>query len=244
MVPVFPLGVKKDVPGRAWSAGLPPPSFDPAELLDVIGGATRERRPRFATGFPRTPRRTRHRAQAGRGRRRRRPDRGPAAHPGRHQRGLRRHPHPELRPGVARRHLLRGRAHRRGRGAVAGGPRSPRARGLQRAEPREVRPHGLAGRGRSSTTARSSSRSRPLRAGRAGPGRALSPRSRRTSASSWSRTSWPWARSRRRRGSSRRRPSWPRSARPSRQVRARPAQRGGLRLGLKKAAEAAGKGDA
>lgn len=52
LVPVFPLGVKKDVPGRDWSADLRPPRFDPAELLEVVGGAP-EAVPRFAAGFPR-----------------------------------------------------------------------------------------------------------------------------------------------------------------------------------------------
>jgi len=52
MVPVFPLGVKKDVPGRDWSADLSPPRFDPAELLPVLGGVA-EKAPRFMDAFPR-----------------------------------------------------------------------------------------------------------------------------------------------------------------------------------------------
>jgi len=53
MVPRFPLGVKKDVtPETAWP--LPsPPSFEPARLLEVIGG-TGGVAPRFASGFPET----------------------------------------------------------------------------------------------------------------------------------------------------------------------------------------------
>ena len=53
LVPVFPLGTKKDVPGRDWSPDLRPPRFDPAELLRVVGGAA-EPAPRFSRGFPRS----------------------------------------------------------------------------------------------------------------------------------------------------------------------------------------------
>jgi 2-oxoisovalerate ferredoxin oxidoreductase beta subunit len=53
MVPVYPLGVKKDVtatrdPWPAWSR----PSFDPERVAAVIGHAP-ERVPRFCRGFPR-----------------------------------------------------------------------------------------------------------------------------------------------------------------------------------------------
>jgi 2-oxoisovalerate ferredoxin oxidoreductase beta subunit len=51
MLPVFPLGVKKDVdrePFTAW----PRPSHDPERLLSVIG-ATGSPAPRFAPAFPR-----------------------------------------------------------------------------------------------------------------------------------------------------------------------------------------------
>ncbi len=50
MVPVFPLGVKKDATIAPWFR-LNPPSFDPAVVVDVVGGAL-ESAPRFATGFP------------------------------------------------------------------------------------------------------------------------------------------------------------------------------------------------
>jgi 2-oxoisovalerate ferredoxin oxidoreductase beta subunit len=55
MVPVYPLGVKKDVTAEAerwtdWSA----PRFDPRAVLAAIG-ATTEAPPRFCSGFPRTP---------------------------------------------------------------------------------------------------------------------------------------------------------------------------------------------
>ncbi len=52
MLPVFPLGVKKDLPGSAWE--LPRPRFDARELASVLGGA-REPAPRFAQAFPREP---------------------------------------------------------------------------------------------------------------------------------------------------------------------------------------------
>ena len=45
--------MKKDVPGRDWSADLRPARWDPAELLEVIGGVP-ESVPRFASGFPRS----------------------------------------------------------------------------------------------------------------------------------------------------------------------------------------------
>jgi Pyruvate/2-oxoacid:ferredoxin oxidoreductase gamma subunit len=44
--------VKKDAPGRDWSADLAHPRFDAAELLEVVGGA-QERAPRFMQAFPR-----------------------------------------------------------------------------------------------------------------------------------------------------------------------------------------------
>jgi len=51
MVPVFPLGVKKDaVDGPSFPA-IPTPTFDPEQLLKVVD-ATTEKPPRFATGFP------------------------------------------------------------------------------------------------------------------------------------------------------------------------------------------------
>jgi 2-oxoisovalerate ferredoxin oxidoreductase beta subunit len=53
MVPVFPLGVKKDAPPVDWKGTLRTPRFDPAEVLAAIG-ADGEPAPRFCTGFPRT----------------------------------------------------------------------------------------------------------------------------------------------------------------------------------------------
>ncbi len=50
MVPVFPLGVKKDVPTEPWFA-LGAPRFDAGEVVEVLG-ATDEAPPRFAAGFP------------------------------------------------------------------------------------------------------------------------------------------------------------------------------------------------
>jgi 2-oxoisovalerate ferredoxin oxidoreductase beta subunit len=53
MVPLYPLGVKKDVVREeAWP--LPPlPNFMPGKMMDVIGG-TSEATPRFCDGFPKT----------------------------------------------------------------------------------------------------------------------------------------------------------------------------------------------
>jgi 2-oxoisovalerate ferredoxin oxidoreductase beta subunit len=52
MVPVFPLGVKKEPTAEPFPP-WPPPSFDPAALARVVGaGATPV--PRFCSGFPRT----------------------------------------------------------------------------------------------------------------------------------------------------------------------------------------------
>jgi len=50
MLPVFPLGVKKDIPGTTWQ--LPEPRFDPLELAAALGGA-REPVTRFCKAFPR-----------------------------------------------------------------------------------------------------------------------------------------------------------------------------------------------
>jgi len=53
MVPVFPLGVKKDLTPEPWPA-WPVPTFDPARVLEAIGGLAAPV-PRFCQGFPRTP---------------------------------------------------------------------------------------------------------------------------------------------------------------------------------------------
>jgi 2-oxoisovalerate ferredoxin oxidoreductase beta subunit len=50
MLPVFPLGVKKDETVEPWFA-LEPPSFDVADVVRAVGG-DRERPPRFSTAFP------------------------------------------------------------------------------------------------------------------------------------------------------------------------------------------------
>ena len=50
MLPVFPLGVKKDIAVEPWFK-LKPPSFDPDRVVGVVGGAL-EPAPRFAAGFP------------------------------------------------------------------------------------------------------------------------------------------------------------------------------------------------
>ena len=52
MVPVFPLGVKKDAPPVDWNAALRRPTFDPAAILASIG-ADAEPAPRHADGFAR-----------------------------------------------------------------------------------------------------------------------------------------------------------------------------------------------
>jgi 2-oxoisovalerate ferredoxin oxidoreductase beta subunit len=52
MLPVFPLGVKKDAPPVDWNQTLRRPTFDPAALLASIG-ADAEPAPRHAEGFPR-----------------------------------------------------------------------------------------------------------------------------------------------------------------------------------------------
>jgi 2-oxoisovalerate ferredoxin oxidoreductase beta subunit len=50
MVPVFPLGVKKDLEPEPWF-DLGEPSFDSVEVINVIGGTSEEPQ-RFGKGFP------------------------------------------------------------------------------------------------------------------------------------------------------------------------------------------------
>jgi 2-oxoisovalerate ferredoxin oxidoreductase beta subunit len=50
MLPVFPLGVKKDVAAEPWFRPNRP-VFDPKKVAEVVGGVEEER-PRFALGFP------------------------------------------------------------------------------------------------------------------------------------------------------------------------------------------------
>jgi len=52
MVPLFPLGVKKDISPEPWPE-QPEPSFDPSKVAQVIGGSTADV-PRFASSFPKT----------------------------------------------------------------------------------------------------------------------------------------------------------------------------------------------
>ncbi len=53
MLPVFPLGVKKDISPESWGA-WPTPTFEPEAVLRAVG-ALAEPAQRFARGFPRTP---------------------------------------------------------------------------------------------------------------------------------------------------------------------------------------------
>jgi 2-oxoisovalerate ferredoxin oxidoreductase beta subunit len=50
MVPVFPLGVKKDVEKEPWFK-MPPPNFKAEKVMEIIGGSA-EASPAFSTGFP------------------------------------------------------------------------------------------------------------------------------------------------------------------------------------------------
>jgi 2-oxoisovalerate ferredoxin oxidoreductase beta subunit len=50
MVPVFPLGVKKDLEKEPWFE-LNPPSYEPERMIEVIG-SSRESMDRFCQGFP------------------------------------------------------------------------------------------------------------------------------------------------------------------------------------------------
>ena len=52
MVPVFPLGVKKDLTGAEPLPAMPKPSFDPEKVLKVLEGSA-ERVQRYCEGFPR-----------------------------------------------------------------------------------------------------------------------------------------------------------------------------------------------
>jgi 2-oxoisovalerate ferredoxin oxidoreductase beta subunit len=51
MVPVFPLGVKKDITDGPAFPAIPSPTYDPAKTLAALG-AKSEREARFADGFP------------------------------------------------------------------------------------------------------------------------------------------------------------------------------------------------
>jgi 2-oxoisovalerate ferredoxin oxidoreductase beta subunit len=54
MLPLFPLGVKKDVTREEPWPLPPPPNYMPGKVLDVIGGAG-EPSARYCDGFPKTP---------------------------------------------------------------------------------------------------------------------------------------------------------------------------------------------
>ena len=108
MLPVFPLGVKKDAVAESWGTWRTA-HRSTARPSSTSIGAVAAPPPRFARLDLRIADR-RGRAQAGGRRRRRRPDRRASRRARRHQRGARRDAHPELRPGVARRDLLRRRA--------------------------------------------------------------------------------------------------------------------------------------
>jgi 2-oxoisovalerate ferredoxin oxidoreductase beta subunit len=54
MVPVFPLGVKKDVAGEDWKSAWREPSYEAEAMLAAIG-ADAEPAPRTGAGFPRSP---------------------------------------------------------------------------------------------------------------------------------------------------------------------------------------------
>jgi 2-oxoisovalerate ferredoxin oxidoreductase beta subunit len=51
MLPVFPLGVKKDLPPSGWAKAFRKPAYDAESTLAAIG-ATGEAPPRFSTAFP------------------------------------------------------------------------------------------------------------------------------------------------------------------------------------------------
>ncbi len=54
MLPVFPLGVKKDVPGESWASAWRTPVFEADALLEALGAGAAPA-PRFCEGFPRAP---------------------------------------------------------------------------------------------------------------------------------------------------------------------------------------------
>ncbi|MCM2256954.1 MAG: 2-oxoacid:acceptor oxidoreductase family protein [Vicinamibacteria bacterium] len=53
MLPVYPLGVKKELAAEAHWAELPKPTFEPDAVAPIVGAGA-EAPPRFATGFPHT----------------------------------------------------------------------------------------------------------------------------------------------------------------------------------------------
>ena len=139
MEPVFPLGVKKDVTDGVRFPPIPTPTFDAERTLAALGTSI-EHPDRFADRIPLAPRSGGRQSQAGRRRRGRCADGGDAHHPGRHRRGLRLDQHPELRTGISRGDVVRRRPHRDEGGAVPRGTEPPCPGGVQRAEPRQVRP--------------------------------------------------------------------------------------------------------
>jgi len=134
-------GVKKDLkPEPVHQART---QLRPAKLIKAMG-ATSEAPVRNCEGFPTTstPRTS---PEAGRLRRRRRPDRRHAHRQGRHQRGLRRHPYPQLRPESRAAPATPTCTWPRTRCSTRQPPPG-RADSLQRPQPRQVRPHREAGR--------------------------------------------------------------------------------------------------
>jgi hypothetical protein len=127
----LPAGREEGRRRRRRFPPIPRPSFDPR----AHAGRRSRRRPTVPTTSRPPSRRTSIRktsassspAPAGTVHRRR-----DAHHPRRHRRGLRLDPHPELRTGVARRHVVRRRARRDQGGALPGGAGPARAGGVQR----------------------------------------------------------------------------------------------------------------
>lgn len=54
MLPLYPLGVKKDIEREEPWPLLPPPNYMPGKLVDVLGGQSQATE-RFCEGFPKTP---------------------------------------------------------------------------------------------------------------------------------------------------------------------------------------------
>jgi 2-oxoisovalerate ferredoxin oxidoreductase beta subunit len=123
MVPVFPLGVKKDITDGPAFPAIPSPTYDPATTLAALG-AKSEREARFADGFPAhlDPEDVGFKL-AGSG--------GDGA-----QTAAMVIARCAINEGYD---FLRGRPRRQARGALAGGAEAPRPRGVQCSQPHEVR---------------------------------------------------------------------------------------------------------
>jgi pyruvate/2-oxoacid:ferredoxin oxidoreductase beta subunit len=135
MVPLFPLGVLKDVSDQVtpeMEFKHTTPSFDPEEVKALITEGGDGKVERYTSVFPE------HIASEDISLKL---DGGPPPHPHGHQRGVGFHPHPLLRPRVTGRHLLRRRAHRQGGSALSGLSPAQYPHRLQRPQPGEVRTH-------------------------------------------------------------------------------------------------------